>query len=214
MIGSPGRARVPAFLAPFDPERIAAALSAVVLAVVGLGLVATGSRVQPAAVPTTLPLVRPSQVPASTGPSAPASGVPSLPVPAGLRTLIDTNVDILRARADLVAEMDATNPDAGTIARTLRMLNPLLAAAEAQTRSIAWGESASPAQDLIGIYEAAHDASTATLRASLSSTGSYVTGAGEVARLLGPIPGITRDLARRAGVPVPPEASTEASAAP
>jgi len=214
MSGPSGRAHVPGFLAPFDPEWIAAALSAGVLAVVGLAFVLTGAG-RPSAVSPTAPAVAgPTQAVTSTGPSVPASTVPSVPAPAGLATLVDTNVQILRAREDLILETTAASPDAGTIARTLRMLNPLLSAAVAQTRSIAWGESASPAQDLIGIYEAAHDASTATLRASLTSVAAYVSGGEEVARLLDPLRPVTQDLARSAGVTVPPEASSEPSVAP
>jgi len=206
MIGSPGRARVPAFLAPFDPERIAAALSALVVAVVGLGIVATGGGPQPATVPTASPLVRPSQVPASTGPSAPGSGVPSLPAPAGLRTLIDTNVDILRARADLVAATDAANPDAGAIARTLRELNPRLMAAETLVQSSLAVASPDLARQLRDAYGAARDASSATLRVSTTVTRSYVTGGREVAALLARVADLTVGVASLAGVDPPPEA--------
>ena len=214
MIGWQRRRRVPAFLAPFDPERVAAALAGGVIAVVGLAFVLAGNGRPSAAIPTGAPVARPTPAVVSAAPSVPASTVPSLPAPAGLTTLINTNIDILRARADLLAESTGPDADAGTIARTLRMLNPLLAAAEAQTRSIAWGESASPAEELAGIYEAAHDASTDTLRASLTSAAAYVAGGTEVARLLEPLAPITGDLATRAGVPVPPEASPEASLTP
>lgn len=214
MIRSQGGGRVPAFLAPIDPERLAAVLSAGVVAIAGLAFLVTGSGRPSVTAPTAPAITRPGAAAASTGPSAPASANPSVPAPAGLATLVDTNVEILRAREDLIAETTAVSPDAGTIARTLRALNPLLTAAEAQTASIAWGASASPEAELAAIYEAAHDASTDTLRASLTSTASYLTGGRRVAEILARLGPITRDLAGRAGVPVPPEASIEAAPAP
>lgn len=214
MIGSQGRRRVPAVLAPVDPERVAAVLSAIVVAGVGLLLLGGGRSQQSATIPSAPPIVQPTQVAGSGIPSAMTSVAPSVPAPAGLATLVDTNVEILRAREDLIAETTTASPDAGTIARTLRTLNPLLTAADAQARSIAWGDSASPAQELAGIYEAAHDASTDALRASLTSTASYVNGGLEVAQLLTRLGPITRDLAGRAGVPVPPETSPQVSPAP
>ena len=199
------RAPVPAALAGIDPERIAAALSAIVVSLAAVVLVTSGA-LRSTAVPTASPEAQTSLPPASTVPSSAASSVPSIAVPAGVATLIATNVEILRARADLLTETGSASPDAGTIARTLRALNPLLAAAETQARSVVSPAAPAMAEDLLTTYEAARDASTRTLRGSVSSAAAYVEGGRTVADLLAPIAPLTRDVAVLAGVEPPPEA--------
>jgi len=195
----PVGSRVPAPVARFDPEQIAAGLSATILLIVAL-VVFSMSRPAPGAV------IRETAPPGASGtsgsmPTASAGTTPeaSAAPPGAIAALLDTNEQILRAREDLAAAVGGDDPGATHIARILRALNPLLTAAETQAESTVAAIAPDVSESLAQTYRSAHAASVATLRSSTTVTAAYVSGASEVIDALEPLLALTSDLAEIAG---------------
>lgn len=169
--------------------------------------------VPPVASPSTIP-VTPSHSPAT---SPAPSGVPSAAL-AALGQSVTMNGRLLAGGATLRAALADSTFDTALVVRTLRSLNADAAwAADATKRLETWTEGRPLAADLGAFYASVRETAREALQASMSNAESYRRSAGTMAEVLDAIPELdaaSRALAGRAGINLPPLATTGASPAP
>lgn len=190
----------PALSASLGPERVAAILSVMVIAVVGT--VAIGSA-NGGTAPT------PSPTPASAGPTV---GLPSMPPttpPAttaawasGAATLLEIEEQIVVARDRLSTALADDGTPTSVIARDLRALNTAMTTALRSVDTLrAQGAPSDLVADLAAVHHAGLDAGVQTLQASLQNAPAYRTGGAEVVAALAGIEALAARIRTEAGLP-------------
>lgn len=190
--------------ASLGPERVAAILSVLVVAVVGT--IAVGNANGGAApssspgVTSTGPTVGPSSTAAvSSDPSAPATPAAWASAAA---TLIEIQGQIVAGRDQLATALAEPTTPTSRIARELRALNTALTTALRAVDTLrAEGAPGDLVDDLATTHQGALDAGVQTLQASLRNAPAYQTGGAQVVAALADLEDLTRRLRTEAGLP-------------
>lgn len=203
----------PTLSASLGPERVAAILSVLVVAVVGtIAVGGANGGTPPSASPaagspaagspaaaTTRPSVAPSSTAAATDapPSATAAGWAS-----GAATLIEIQDQIIVARDQLATALADPETATSVIARELRALNSAMTTALRAVDTLR--ADAAPGDlvdDLAVTHRAGLDAGVQTLQASLQNAPAYRTGGAQVVAALAGLEDLTLRLRTEAGLP-------------
>lgn len=190
--------------ASLGPERVAALLSVLVVAVVGtiaVGGVNGGTPPSASPAATTIgPTVAPSSTAAAT-PDAPPSAT-TAGWASGAATLIEIQDQIVVARDQLAAALAEPETATSVIARQLRALNTALTTALRAVDTLR--ADAAPGDlvdDLASAHQDALDAGVQTLQASLQNAPAYRTGGAQVVAALAGLEDLTVRLRTEAGLP-------------
>lgn len=199
----------PALGASLGPERVAAILSVLVVAVVGTLAVGganggTPPSASPASASSPVATARPTVAPSSSAatatdapPSATTAGWAS-----GATTLIEIQNQIVVARDQLAAALADPETATSVIARELRALNTAMTTALRAVDTLR--ADAAPGDlvdDLAATHRAGLNAGVRTLQASLQNAPAYRTGGAQVVAALAGLEDLTLRLRTEAGLP-------------
>lgn len=194
----------PTLSASLGPERVAAILSVLVIAVVGTIVVggANGGTPPSASAPvgTTRPSVAPSSTPAASVDAPPSATTATWA--SGAATLLEIEDQIVVARDQLAAALAEPETATSVIARELRALNTAMTTALRAVDTLR--ADAAPGDlvdELASTHQAALDAGVQTLQASLQNAPAYRTGGAEVVAALAGLEDLTLRLRTEAGLP-------------
>lgn len=194
----------PALSASLGPERVAAILSVLVVAVVGTIAIgnANGGTPPPPnpGVATTRPTVAPPSTAASS-PDAPPSATTAAWA-SGAATLVEIQDQIVVARDRLAVALSDPATPTSLIARELRALNTAMTTALRAVDTLrAHAAPSGLVDDLAATHQAALDAGVQTLQASLQNAQAYRTGGDKVVAALAGMEELTLRLRTDAGLP-------------
>lgn len=194
----------PTLSASLGPERVAAMLSVLVVAVVGTVAIGSASGGTP---PSSSPGV--ATIDPTVAPSSPAAASTDTPPSAttaawasGAVTLVKIQDQIIVGRDRLATALADPETATSLIARELRALNTAMTTALRAVDTLR--ADAAPGDlvdDLAATHQAALDAGVQTLQASLQNAPAYRTGGAQVVAALAGMENLTVRLKTEAGLP-------------
>lgn len=194
----------PTIGASLGPERVAAILSVLVVALVGTVAIGSASGGTPPSSSPSATTVLPTVAPTSTAVAA-TDAAPSATVVAwasGAATLIEIHHQIVVARDQLAAALAEPTTATSLIARELRALNTAMTTALRAVDTLrAQSAPNDLVDDLTATHQAALDAGIQTLQASMQNAPAYRTGGAQVVAALAGLENLTVRLKTEAGLP-------------
>lgn len=195
----------PGISASLGPERLAAILSILVIAIVGtvaIGSANEGTALQPGpsdVAPSPTQVVRSPSPTTTSGTTPPAT---TATWASSATTLIEIDDQIVVARDELSSALDDDATPTSLIARDLRALNSALTTALRSIDTLrTQGAPTDLVADLAAVHQAGLDAGVETLQSSLQNAPAYREGGADVVAALAGIEALVTRLRTEAGLP-------------